>query len=254
MTSTGSGTKSENSVQFSLSELMKLEVERVEEEERAKKAREEAAFRAAKEAREAEERARLAEEAAKREQARAEEAKRDAMKSAAVEQARIEVEAHARAMERERERRHELELATQRALTKAATPSIGMVFGSTMFGGLLMLIVVLAVHLGVSKPAADRHVADLEGRIAVAEKRAEDSSHRADDLRSKVVTLESERNDARTEIERLKAALAAKPGKKDAVQTPAPVPPKPTVKEKEKEKEPPCDPKDPMCFALPRAG
>jgi hypothetical protein len=247
------GGQNEGSVKFSLSELLKLEDERIAAEERMRERERLEAERQTRMAIEEAARTRIAAENEKRRTAREEEARREAMKAAAVEQARLESEMHARALERERELRHELELAAQRASAKSS-PSIGMLFGTTIMGGALMLVVLLGVHLGVSKPAADRQLADLETRIAVAEKRAEDADHRAEELRSKASALEIDRNEARAELEKLKSTAGTKPTVKEKDTKPPPVPTT-TVPKKDPPKEPVCNPKDPMCFALPsRAG
>src|SRR5262245_46952258 len=103
-------TGKEESVTFSLKELAKLEDERIDQENRMREAREKAAVAARedatrKEREELEARERAA--ADERERARfremEEEAKREAMSRAAVEQARITVEARTRSEEAERE-------------------------------------------------------------------------------------------------------------------------------------------------------
>src|SRR5687767_6964858 len=141
------GVRSEGSVQFSLTELMKLEDERIAAEEAASLERQKEAERRAKTALAEAEKKRVAEEEERARRLREEEARREAIKLAAIEQARLEVEANARALEREREHRRELELAAQRASElaskKPTTPSIGMLFGCAMLGGIIMLAVLL---------------------------------------------------------------------------------------------------------------
>src|SRR5688572_10147569 len=95
----GHGVRNEGSVKFSLSELLKLEDERIASEESIRERERLEAERQAKIAIEEAARARIAVEVEKRRAAREEEARREAMKAAAVEQARLEVETHARAME-----------------------------------------------------------------------------------------------------------------------------------------------------------
>ena len=107
---TGSPERRDESVTFSLKELMKLEDERICQERQAREARE-LAVKSAREDAERREREELAakDRAAEEERERArfremeEEARREAMQRAAIEQARITVEARTRAEESDRE-------------------------------------------------------------------------------------------------------------------------------------------------------
>ena len=101
----------EESVQFSLKELLKLEDERLAEQTRERQARDAAAARERDES-ERRKRAELEEKVRTETEARERQrhaelddlARREAMQKAVVEQSRLEVEVRARAEERERER------------------------------------------------------------------------------------------------------------------------------------------------------
>jgi hypothetical protein len=169
------GERRDESVQFSLHELMKLEDERILREKRDREAAEAAAFAAKEEAARREREAREQAEAQARERERIlrieEEARREAMSRAAIEQARISVEARTRADEAERERRHELELAKLRVeVAKPHGPAL--LIGSAAGGAFVAVIACVAVYFGSLRPEAARKVEGLEAATQRAEARA----------------------------------------------------------------------------------
>jgi hypothetical protein len=171
------GERRDESVQFSLHELMRLEDERIAREKRDREAAEAAAIaaREASERREREERERAIAATHERERTLRfeEEARREAMSRAAVEQARISVEARTRAEESERERRHELELAKLR-MDVARPHGPGLLLGSGAVGAALAFAVCGAAYFGEIRPAQARTVEGLEGAVARAEAKAND--------------------------------------------------------------------------------
>ena len=219
MTGSSSGKTRDESVQFSLKELLKLEDERQEEQSRERQAHE---ARMAKQREEDERRRR--EEAAARERAELEAferhqreeldqvARREAMQKALVEQSRLEVEIRARAEEREAERRHELEL--QRLRLEGKKGQLSSLIPSTLLGAGIMLATALGLHFGTIKPSHDRHVAELEQSIATAESRTTDLNHQADDQKRTIEGLERKVAEQQTEIATLKNNLASTSTKK----------------------------------------
>lgn len=246
----------DESVQFSLKELMKLEDERIGEEKKARDEREAAEARTREETARREREALAArerEEADVRERQRREmveeEARREAMSRAAVEQARIAVEARARAEESERERRHEIELVRVRAETQKK-PGIGGFIGSGLAGAGVVLLAALLVHFGMVKPASARRIAELEQGVAVVESRADQLSHQnakqADELAA-----------TKRELDAAKALLAASPP--PASKTPATAPGggkgpmvTPPVKPRLPDEKPCVDEHDPLCGTIRR--
>lgn len=244
----------EESVQFSLKELLKLEDERLAEQSRERKAREAAAAeesaRAERQRRE-EAAARERESAAALEHARKTEldelARREAMQKAIVEQARLSVDVRARAEERELERRHELELAKLRAV--GGRSSVGSIAGSALFGGVVMLIVCCGVHFGVTKPAVDRRIAQLELDVAAADERTQEASRRTDEQRRAADDLRGKLRAAEEELDGLKKVKASPSSSGGVVRPPVPAaapaprpPPKPVT----------CLEGDPMCPVIVR--
>lgn len=201
----GEGRRDE-SVSFSLRELMKLEDERVDGERQQREARE----RAAKLAREEAERRERAElearertAAEERERARRieveEEARREAMSRAAVEQARIAVEARTRADESERERRHEIEL--QRMRTEGQRkPALGGYLASGLGGAAVAVAGCMVLMFAVAKPASDRRVADLDRAVATAEGRASTLERRIDEQNLKLAEVQKALDAARDQL------------------------------------------------------
>jgi hypothetical protein len=248
---TGPTGRRDESVQFSLQELLKIEDERLEEQARAKAAREAAEARKRDEA----ERRRLEEsEANARAEAEARErqrrgelediARREAMQKAIVEQGRLEVEVRARAEERDRERRHELEIERLRTTNKTG-PSIGALAGAAAMGGGILFVIALAIELAVLKPAEERRFIELQRKISVAEGRVDDVGKQLDEQRRVVAERDRQLADARTEIDALKRdrktpATPPAHGKLSPMVAPAPKTPE----------APDCHPLDPMCFSL----
>lgn len=246
----------EESVQFSLKELLELEDQRLAEQARERDAREVAAARERAEAErrrreEAEAHARAEEEARERQRRTELEelARREAMQKGIVEQARLEVEVRARAEERERERRHEIEIERLRSTAKKGG-SLGALIGASAIGGSVMAIVALAIHLGVHAPAAERRVAELQRSMTAAEARADELARQLDGQRRAVSERDRQLADAQEQIRALtaqKSAPASGTGSKLGLGAPGPKAPvvRPSNKE---EKE--CLPGDPMCFSL----
>lgn len=246
-------TRSDDSVQFSLGALMKLEDERVQGEAAERAAREQALVQAkAEEARraQADAEAKARAEAQANEQRRKAEldaiAEREALQRAKIEQTRLEVDARTRADERERERRHELELSAARSAQPKPT-GLGALLGATGLGGGLMMIVACVLHFGVNQPANERRFAELELRAGTAEQRASDSDRKVEEQRKQIASLEKSKSALESTVQDLRtAANAPKSSKVDpTIRHNAPPPgPKPIEK-----KEADCDEKhDPMCF------
>lgn len=243
----------DESVQFSLKELLKLEDERLEEQARVDEAREAAA---AREREELERRRRAEADAASRADAETRErerrteleelARREAMQKAIVEQSRLEVEVRARAEERERERRHEVEIERLRSEGKKGA-SMGPLASAAAMGGAIMLVVALASHFGVTKPAADRRVAELEQGLGLAEARALELARRIDEQRDAIGERDRRLAEARAEIGALEARRPAPTTPAaPAVRTKASAAPRGPAAPAQ----PDCLPGDPMCFSM----
>jgi hypothetical protein len=209
---TGGPERRDESVNFSLKELMKLEDDRIRQERETREAREQAEVAARRDAEErerAELEARERATAEERERSRfremEEEARREAMQRATVEQARITVEARTRAEEAERERRHELELQRMRAET-VKKPGPGGFVASGLAGAAICLAMCLVLYFGVSRPASDRRIAELDRAVASAEGRADELGRRVDDQKGRIAQLEKTTGDLQAEL-----ATARKP-------------------------------------------
>lgn len=205
---TGDGR--DESVTFSLRELMKLEDDRIARERASQEARRLSEQAAKLEAERRVEEARAAKEKAdaeERERARLREvedvARREAMSRAAVEQTRIEVEARTRAEEAERERMHERELARLRA-EQTPKVAIGPIVGSGFAGLALALVAAVGLYAGSLKPASDRQLAERDRAVVESTERASDLSRRADELGRVKEGLEAQLRDANREIASLK--------------------------------------------------
>jgi colicin import membrane protein len=251
---TGGPERRDESVTFSLKELMKLEDERISQEREAREARERAAV-AAREATERRERAELEAkeraEAEERERARhremEEEARREAMQRAAVEQARITVEARTRAEESERERRHELEMLRMRAET-VKKPGAGAFVASGLAGAAVCFALCLVMHFAVSKPAADKRTAELDRAVAGAEGRADELGRRVDDQKARIAQLENSLAETQAELAKAKAAAVPKgPAVPSAGTGPRGFGTVTVPKPKDPNNGPPCNKFDPLC-------
>jgi hypothetical protein len=206
---TGGPERRDESVKFSLQELMKLEDERVDQEKRAHDAREAAAAAARDDKTRREREAIAARERAEndeRERVRLreldEEARREAIQRAAVEQARITVEARTRAEESELERRHEIELQRMRAET-VKKPGAGGYVASGLLGAAITLAMCLVLYFAVSRPATDQRIAELDRAVATAEGRTGELSRRIDEQKARAADLQKSLDDAKAEITRL---------------------------------------------------
>lgn len=255
---TGGPERRDESVNFSLAELMKLEDERIAQEKRAHEARQLAAQseREAAERRESETvAARARAEAEERERLRfremEEEARREAMQRAAVEQARITVEARTRADESERERRHEIELQRMRAET-IRKPGPGGFVASGIGGAAFAFAACLVLHFAVSKPASDRRIADLDRAIATERGRSDELGRRIDDEKTRIAGLERDLGDARNEITRLRAPPPVKATPLGPHPGGGNVPTKSNKPGTGINEGPPCAPFDPLCFRIDR--
>lgn len=195
------GEEREQSVQFSLHELRKLEDERLDREKREREAAEAAAKAATEQAarREREAMQRIEAEARERERrSRVEdEARREAMSRAAVEQARISIEARARAEEAERERQHELAIAKLRR--EVARPhGLGMLLGSGAIGGALAIAACFTFYFASVRPGNAQLVDGLEGAAARAEARAHELSREGLVMSRRIADLEAQLRAAET--------------------------------------------------------
>lgn len=247
----GGTTPRDESVQFSLEELKKLEDDRVRQEREAAEAhaRDEAAARERDELRqrtEIEARERDAAELRERERERRREegARLEAMQRAIVEQGRISVEARARAEEAERERRYELELLRAHAEAERR-PGAAALLASALGGAALCLALCLALYFGVSRPATDSRIAELDRAVTSAERRADGLERRALDDEARIGQLDKSLEAAQAELTRPKAIPAPKPpsqklsGKRGGVEP---------VRTKGPFDGPPCvDDHDPLC-------
>ena len=255
---TGGPERRDESVNFSLKELMKLEDERITEERQAREARE-LAVKTAREEAERREREELAakDRTAAEEQERArfremeEEARREAIQRAAVEQARITVEARTRAEESDRERRHEIELQRMRAET-VKKPGPGGYVASALGGAAAALALCLVMHFAVSRPASDKRIAELDRAVAGAEGREAELGRRVDDQKARIGQLEKTLSDTQDELSKRPAVVATPP--KPA----GPAGPKhggtgtgaDSSKGKGLNDGPPCAKFDPLCFHI----
>ena len=254
----------DESVQFSLQELMKLEDERVREEKTIALAREEAAAKARaeddrreREALAAREKADAdAREAARRAEVE-EEARREALSRAAVEQARIEVEARTRAEESDRERRHELDLVRLRAENAPKPTAKTLLLGS--FGGVVLAALVgLAGFLAVVKPNADRAVDEARARATSDASRAEDLARRLATETQRAEALARDLETANAKVTSLESRVPSKTPTSAPASSHTGGPTGGTGGAGVKKGNggladgPPCDDHDPMCFSIRR--
>jgi colicin import membrane protein len=255
---TGGSERKDESVTFSLKELMKLEDQRVDEEKQARETREHAAqmareaeTRRQREELEARERADAEERQRARLREMEEEARREAIQRAAVEQARITVEARTRAEEAERERRHEIEMQRMRA-EAVKKPGPGGFIGSALGGAAFSLAICLVMHFAVSKPASDKRIAELDRAVVTAETRADELGRRVEEQKARISDLEKSLATVPVDSTKPSAAPPKTP-------TPGPAPIKkngPTTGQKPLspfDTGAPCDPKDPLCGHIDRA-
>jgi colicin import membrane protein len=257
---TGGPERRDESVNFSLKELMKLEDERISQERQAREARDLAAKVARDEAERREREELAARERAddeERERARfremEEEARREAMQRAAVEQARITVEARTRAEESDRERRHEIELQRMRAET-VKKPGPGGYIASSLGGAAVALAVCLVMYFGVSKPTSDKRIAELDRAVAGAEGRESELGRRVDEQKARIGQLEKSLTDMQEELGK-RPVVAATPPRTPAGPAPGPKRGGPgsssdSSKGKGANDGPPCPKFDPLCFHI----
>jgi hypothetical protein len=230
----------EESVEFSLSELTRLEDERIRriEDEDAQRARAESEKR----------RAAIAEEAAlKAAEHRAELdalAQREAMQKAIVEQARLEVEARTRADERERERRHEIELAKLRAERghEKPPPEVLPLAGAALIGGVVATVVAIVIHVVLTAPATAARVAFLEHQRDEARTRGDELERTLDATRRAIAELENRRSPAPNHAEREEAPVK-RPSRPNGPRAPRTEPPPPAPVSST------CD-SDPLCGTI----
>lgn len=258
--------RQEQSAQFSLQGLMRLEDERLADLKRDREARERAEVEAREEAgrraRAALE-ARAREETERRDRARQDEldaiARREAIQKAAVEQSRLEVEVRARAEERELERRHELELARLRTdAPDARTSHAGSLSLATLFGGGAMLLVVIGVYFGAVKPAAEHRIAELAAESVGERDRADALVRGVEEQRRRADALERAGSAQAQELAQLRNRCASSSG--GATSTGAGAGARPTTSRgpggRGPSTPPPpraaCVPGDPMCGVIPR--
>ncbi len=245
----GPSGRREESVQFSLKELLKLEDERLEEQQRAT-AEHEAAI-AQQRDREEKERQRVeAERRATERKIELEElARREAMQKAIVEQGRLEVDVRARADERERERLHELALERIRAESKRG-PAMGSLVLSAAMGGGIMLGVLAGVFFGVTKPASERRIAELESSVGAADARSDDLARQLRERERALGERDRQLAETRAELEAWKVKRPTVTGTAPSGPKLVPQPPPPP----RSAPQPDCLPGDPMCYSLNRIG
>jgi translation initiation factor IF-2 len=243
----------EGSTQFSLKELLRLEDERVEEQRHASalaaaQAREAEARRAASAAADA--RAAESERERRRKAELDDVAAREARAVAAVEQARLQVDVRARAEERELERRHELEL--ERLRGEAAKSKLAPLAGASLLGAGVMLVVLLAIDLGVSRPAQAHVLAEEQARTIAAETRATDAVRQLDEQRKTIAALEARFQKA--EAAPVRPPSATTPGAASGATSGAIGPRRPQVPTRPRDPEPDviCQKGDPMCPSIGR--
>jgi colicin import membrane protein len=259
---TGGPERRDESVSFSLKELMKLEDERITQERQAREAHQLAA-KAARDEAERREREELAakDRAAEEERERArfremeEEARREAIQRAAVEQARITVEARTRAEESDRERRHEIELQRLRVKT-VEKPGPGGYVASALGGAAATLALCLVMHFAIWRPGSDRRIAELDRAVAGADGREAELGRRVDEQKMRIGQLEKSIEGMQDELTKRGPAPAVPPkaasgaggatGQK-RVGTGTGVDP---AKGKGVNEGPPCIKGDPLCFRI----
>ncbi len=248
---TGGSERRDESVSFSLKELMKLEDERIDQEKQSREARERSAKLAREEAEQREKAALAAREKAEADERervrlreREEEARLEAMQRATIEQTRITVEARTRAEESERERSHERELQRMR-IEAHKKPELGALIGSGLAGIAVALAAFMVFFFAAAKPASDRRIAELDNNVVSAEAHANALDRQVGDQNTKLAALTKELEDAR---KALAAAPAPSPLPVPAgtIRRPPPPPPRNPVKD-----ETCVDPRDPMCFHIP---
>ncbi len=250
------GEARDSSVLFSLNQLMGMEQDRLQEEERArqKKLEAEATQRALEEQRRlSEERSRMAAESERRRQEesrrREEEARLEALRQATVERARIEAEQRARIEAMTLAQEHERRLATL-----AEDASKKKMMRAVIIASVLTFTVVagsLGFYFGKLVPEADQ--AKAEQAAVIAQKEAErealarDLQHEAERVRQAERDLAQARDAAATAkaTAALEDAKRAEEATKKRLNqgTTQVVQPKKTVCD--------CDPRDPACGCLP---
>jgi hypothetical protein len=230
----------EESVEFSLKELTRLEDERIHriDDDNAQRARAESEKR----------RAAIAEEAARKAAEHRAEldalAQREAMQKAIVEQARLEVEARTRADERERERRHEIELARLRAegAPEKPSPEILPLAGAALVGGGVATVVAIAIHALVSEPATAARIAFVEHQRDEARARGDELERALDATRRAMADLESRRSALPNHAEREEPPVK-RPSRPNGPRAPRTEPPAPAPVSST------CD-SDPLCGTI----
>ena len=242
-------------MQFSLEELLRLEDERISEQQRARSAQAAAAAREreiGEERRRAEEEARRRAELDEQEKRRRAEldeiARREAMQKAIVEQARLEVDVRARAAERDLERRHEIELERLRA--EGRKGQLGRLAGAALLGGAVMLAVLLTIHLGVAKPAADRRLGELAGSLLAAEARANAAAQQVEEQRKVIGALDHKLRATAAELEGLQARSTPRPSSPSSGPGGGQPPVRPPPGRPALPPTPPCLRGDPLCPTL----
>lgn len=208
----GNARTEPSSVLFSLGELMRLEEQRVTDEQRQADAARAAAERARREADEraaAEQLARLEAERARREAeeraAREEAARLEAMRAAAVERARIEAEERARMTAVAAVQEHEKSLVALRE--DASKKRLSRWLGGSIAAAVLLAAGSAGLYFGKIQPEAQARQRETAVALAEAKEELERTRRELEEREGAVARLQAER-DAATD-ERKRAELAA---------------------------------------------
>jgi colicin import membrane protein len=240
----------ETSALFSLSELMRLEQDRIADEEKQKKARavaEENARREAEQLAREQELARVKlEEDRRRQEAERERehaARLEAIREAEALRVRVETEQRARLEALSAQQLHEQKL---RALeTDAGKKKLSRAFRWTLGLSAAFIVGVVALYFGRLRPETRSQVQSLESLIQGQRQETEATQRALNAQNQKIIELVESVRKEREEADRLKIENETKPKVAPAVSSKRGV--------KSVEPPPPCvcaDPHDPLCGCL----
>jgi hypothetical protein len=103
------------------------------------------------------------------------------------------------------------------------------------------------MHFAVSRPAADKRMAELDRAVAGAEGRADELGRRVDDQKVRIAQLEKSLEDTQAELTKAKTVAVSKPGIPSTWSGPKGGPAGPGPKPKDPNNGPPCNKFDPLC-------